>query len=140
MLFERYNVEEERFPTTHAVVMAQIQEHVGGNLCIQLVYDSKDKSHKCIHNYMSVNDPSFVLVPTGLNETKDHVVMHFNRSPTVLCYKEYTTKGDFHFPRDVSGVILIDCTVNGKVFVPNGKQLAVEWKNKGPNSMIITTA
>jgi len=138
-MIETYCVEMECFPKAQAVAIKQIHEHVGTNMCIQLVHMSEDGSHKNIHNYFSVNDPDHVEVPAGLDQSKNNVVMCFSRPPASLCYPEFTTDGDLHFPHGASKITLRDCCIKGEVFLGSKMQLTVEWVKKSPQTMTITT-
>ena len=139
MLFESYEVAMGAFPQSQAIAIRQTHEHRGSNLCIQLIHKAEDGSHNNIHNYFSVNDPTYVEVPSGLDETKDFIAMHFNVVPITICYPEYIAQSDMHFPQGTSNIILRDCSINGKIVLSPGMQLTVEWVKKPQQTMVIST-
>lgn len=129
MAFESYNVSIDDFPKMQAIALEQINGHKGSNLCIQIVYFEDTNGMKYTHNYFSVNDPSHVEIPDGLDESKGFISNHFHRPPETLCYINYNAVGDMTFSHGVKNVILCDCHVPGTVILPPGATLHVKTKN-----------
>lgn len=152
-VFESRQVSLDDFPREQAAALRRIHEHVGGNLCIQLSYRNDENRNKpdagavvdtsaskergYIHVYFSVNDPSMVQVPEGLDETKDIITLHFNRTPKSLHYRRFTTAGGMCFPQGVSSVQLSDCRIGGSIMLGHGTLLTMDWTEIPPRPVLV---
>ena len=138
-MFERYDVSIDAFPTAQAIALKQINEHKGDNLCIQLVYNGEDGVTRHVHNYIAVNDPEYLEMPEGMDETRESIFNHFTQKPKKICYTMCTTVGDLHFPQGVSSVVLRDCSIGGRVMLQKGVTLSIEWNKRPCQNITVTT-
>lgn len=139
--FESRRVALDDFPREQAAALRRIHDHVGGNLCIQLAYRNAEDcgTRENIHVYFSVSDPSSVDVPQGLDETRDNITLHFNKTPSALRYRGYITEGDLRFPQGVSRVHLSDCRVGGNIVLGRDTLLTLDWSECTPRPISVLT-